>query len=83
MSAEIEARRLLATSLIDLPYDAETLMAVIIEYRTALQALLDEPHPAAGQLAAIRAIFEVFDWPTDDRQYALEGIEQIVKGGAR
>lgn len=47
------------------------------------------PHPggretsadrAAAQLAAIRALFEVFDWETDDRQYALEQIEDIVRG---
>lgn len=32
------------------------------------------------RLAAIRAVFEVFDWSTDDRQYALEEIERIVMG---
>lgn len=36
---------------------------------------------ADRQLASIRAVFDVFDWETDDRQYALEQIEEIVKGG--
>lgn len=31
------------------------------------------------QLAAIRAVFDVFDWETDDRQYALEQIEDILR----
>lgn len=78
-AAEIEARRLLAATLLDLPYDAETLMAFIIQYRTALQALLDEPSPAAGQLAAIRAVFDAFDWQVDDRQFALEQIDDILR----
>jgi hypothetical protein len=37
--------------------------------------------PATVQLAQIRAIFDTFDWQTDDRQYALEQIEDIVMGG--
>jgi len=40
------------------------------------------PDPAAAQLAAIRAVFDVFDWETDDRQYALEQIEDIVRGAS-
>jgi hypothetical protein len=36
---------------------------------------------AGARLAEIRAVFEVFDWDTDDRQYALEQIEQILMGG--
>ena len=55
---------------------------------TELKLLLDglageKPDPAATQLAEIRAVFDVFDWATDDRQYALEQIEQIVSGGER
>ena len=41
-----------------------------------------EPGPAA-QLAEIRLVFDAFDWETDDRQYALEQIEQIVNGDGR
>jgi hypothetical protein len=36
-----------------------------------------ECQPGA-RLAEIRAVLEVFDWATDDRQYALEQIEDIV-----
>jgi hypothetical protein len=39
--------------------------------------------PAAAQLAEVRAIFDTFDWATDDRQYALEEIENIVNGDPR
>ena len=35
----------------------------------------------ARMVAAIRAILAEFDWQTDDRQYALEAVEQIVGGG--
>jgi hypothetical protein len=34
----------------------------------------------AAVLAQVRAIFDTFDWTTDDRQYALEQIEEIVNG---
>jgi hypothetical protein len=37
---------------------------------------------AAVQLAEIRLVLEAFDWETDDRQYALEQIGEIVNGGA-
>ena len=37
---------------------------------------------AAVQLAEIRLVLDAFDWETDDRQYALEQIDQIVSGGA-
>ena len=33
---------------------------------------------AAAQLAEIRAVFEAFEWERDDRQYALEQIDDIV-----
>ena len=33
---------------------------------------------AAVQLAEIRLVFDAFDWETDDRQYALEQVAQIV-----
>jgi len=52
-----------------------------------LTLLLGEPGegPAgpAEQLEEIRLVLEAFDWETDDRQYALEQIEQIVSGGDR
>ena len=35
---------------------------------------------AAEQLEEIRLVLEAFDWETDDRQYALEQIDGIVKG---
>jgi hypothetical protein len=50
-----------------------------------LRSLLDQlghekPDPAASQLAQIRLVLDSFDWKTDDRQYALEQVEEIVKG---
>ena len=36
--------------------------------------------PEAGKLAAIRGVLDAFDWEHDDRQYALERIEQIMDG---
>jgi hypothetical protein len=35
------------------------------------------------QLAGIRAVLDAFDWEHDDRQIALERIEQIAAGGTR
>ena len=32
----------------------------------------------AGMIAAIRAILDIFDWETDDRQDALEAIHRIM-----
>ncbi len=41
-------------------------------------------HPtAAGQLAQIRLVLDSFDWESDDRQFALEQIDEILRGGAR
>ncbi len=36
---------------------------------------------AAVQLAEIRLVLEAFDWSQDDRQYALERIDDIVNRG--
>jgi len=36
--------------------------------------------PTAEKLAEVRAVLDAFDWTTDDRQYALEQIEDIVNG---
>lgn len=41
------------------------------------------PDPAAAQLAEVRAVLAAFDWETDDRQYALEKIDDIVNGRPR
>jgi hypothetical protein len=39
---------------------------------------------AAAQLAQIRLVLDAFDWETDDRQYALEQIDDILnRGGQR
>jgi len=53
-------------------------------------AVLDEGDRAAGQfptaavqLAEIRLVLEALDWETDDRQFALEQIDQIVNGDGR
>lgn len=32
----------------------------------------------AERIAAIRALFATFNWELDDRQYALEAIEEYV-----
>jgi hypothetical protein len=37
---------------------------------------------AAAQLAEIRLVLEALGWETDDRQYVLEQVNQIVNGGA-
>ena len=37
---------------------------------------------AAARLAEIRVVLGAFDWSTDDRQYALGQVEQIVNGAA-
>ena len=40
-----------------------------------------EQFPAAAvQLAEIRLVLTAFDWETDDRQYALEQIDDILRG---
>jgi len=36
---------------------------------------------AAAQLADIRLVLDAFDWETDDRQYALERIDDIANRG--
>lgn len=48
-----------------------------------LDAALAPQSPVATQLEEIRLVLEAFDWATDDRQYALEQIGQIVSGGDR
>ena len=38
---------------------------------------------ATAQLAEVRQVLDAFDWETDDRQYALEHIDDIVNGRSR
>lgn len=37
----------------------------------------------SAKLATVSAVLAAFDWESDDRQYALEAIDQIVSGGAQ
>jgi hypothetical protein len=37
----------------------------------------------AAQLAEVRLVLEAFDWATDDREFALEQIDEIVRGDER
>jgi hypothetical protein len=44
----------------------------------------DKPDQAGAQLEQIRLVLDSFDWETDDRQFALEQIDDIVnRDGAR
>jgi hypothetical protein len=55
------------------------LMAELAETRVQLGRVLDAAgQDAVGRLAEIRAVLEAFDWEFDDRQLALERIEQIA-----
>ena len=38
---------------------------------------------AAAKLAEIRLVLDAFDWESDDRQFALEQIDDIVNGVSR
>jgi hypothetical protein len=44
-------------------------------WEAAGQAAADVAEP---KLAEIRLVLDAFDWETDDRQYALEQIDEIV-----
>jgi hypothetical protein len=49
-----------------------------------IAGLMSRAHQGgASQLAQVRLVLEAFDWETDDRQYALEQIEDIVNGADR
>jgi hypothetical protein len=59
------------------------LMRECAELRRLLGQVLDvlaERQANTRQLAEIRAVFAAFDWERDDRQLALERIEQIAGG---
>ena len=94
MSAELAARRTAAAAVLaDYTRAADgadvagralwaaRLAGMLAYVLSALDALDGAPVPAEGQLGEIRLVLEAFDWETDDRQYALEQIGQIVSGG--
>ena len=61
------------------------LMRECADLRRLLGQVLDvlaESRSAARQLAEIQAVLAAFDWERDDRQYALERIEEIAGGQA-
>ena len=48
--------------------------------RLEAEAAEATPDPAVAQLAEVRRVLGAFNWELDDRQYALEKIDQIVNG---
>ena len=94
MSAEQAARRTAAAAVLadyqraaaegaDVP-DRALWAARLADMLSAVLGALDVPVAGtAEQLGEIRLVLEAFDWETDDRQYALEQIDQIVSGGDR
>jgi hypothetical protein len=62
------------------------LMREVAELRRLLGQVLGvlaERQAEMRQLAGIRAVLAAFDWEFDDRQIALERIEQIATGGGQ
>lgn len=60
-------------------YMAMVLGELVVLDRSAIIPLEAGPGSSeAAQLEEIRLVLEVFDWKTDDRQYALEQIDDIV-----
>ena len=98
MSAELAGRRTAATAVLadylngagTADPDALSMAAArLADALARLLAVLDDGDQAAAQfpaaaaqLAEVRLVFAAFDWETDDRQYALEQIDQIVNGDA-
>jgi hypothetical protein len=85
MSAELAARRTAAAAVLaDYQHQApaadasERAMwgARLADMLALVLAIDAEPEP--GKLAAIRQVLADFDWERDDRQYALERIDQIA-----
>jgi hypothetical protein len=56
---------------------ADALSHVLAVLNDGDQAAAQFP-AAAMQLAEIRLVLEAFDWETDDRQYELEQVDDIV-----
>jgi hypothetical protein len=97
VSAELAARRTAAAAVLaDYTREAYTARigdlalwaARMADMLRHVLALLDEGDQAAAQfptaavqMSEIRLVLTAFDWETDDRQYALEQIDQIVNGG--
>lgn len=63
-------------------YMAMVLGELVVIDACAVIAHPVQAEPDAAQLAEIRLVLDAFDWETDDRQYALEQIDQIVNGGS-
>ena len=94
MSAELAARRTAAAAVLA-DYQRAAAEGADVADRALWAARLADMlsaaarrpgRPVAGtaeQLEEIRLVLEAFDWETDDRQYALEQIDQIVSGGDR
>ena len=62
------------------------LMREVAELRRLLASVLGvlaERQAETRQLAGIRAVLAAFDWEFDDRQIALERIEQLATGGGQ
>ena len=62
------------------------LMREVAELRRLLASVLGvlaERQAETRQLAEIRAVLAAFDWEFDDRQIALERIEQLAAGGGQ
>jgi hypothetical protein len=72
---------------IDQPYAVPITSLVVRSLARAVAARTVAPPVgdgrAAAQLEEIRAMLAAFDWEVDDRQYAIEQIEQIVNGDDR
>lgn len=90
MSAELAARQTAAAAVL-IDYQRAMVGADVADralwagrLADMLALLLDgQGTPPAGpaeQLEEIRLVLEAFDWETDDRQYALEQIDGIVRG---
>lgn len=90
MSAEMAARRTAAAAVLtDFRSAAlDGLQAGAFEQwalrlATELRSLLEQLDldPDAEQLAQVRLVLDSFDWATDDRQFALEQIDEIRRSG--
>ena len=88
MSAELQAR-ITAAAAVLADYQRQAPTADVAERAMWGARLADmlaivlaalDVEPPAGQLAQIRLVLDSFDWETDDRQYALEQIDDIMRG---
>ena len=88
MSAELDARRIAAAAVLgDFAAWArgETVPGAwqvwALRLATEVRSLLEhlDTDQDAGQLAQIRLVLDSFDWERDDRQFALEQIEDVLR----